>query len=188
VYHLSDTANASIPEDIRKEFQRDDQGHVLFFTTPPLDVLPPAKRGSPIGHTAAYLAAKIRRRLGLKEGEMPDAAPVPGSSEEPASKKAKHSHDAAASTFAEQVIKTRNQALEILIAQMEQGTEAIYKHLYGEHWAAGMDYEMEKLAVAQGERQKLNDELKESERKRKEKDMISLRGTGVYLDDIDPRY
>ncbi len=119
---------------------------------------------------------------------MPDAAPVPGSSEEPASKKAKHSHDAAASTFAEQVIKTRNQALEILIAQMEQGTEAIYKHLYGEHWAAGMDYEMEKLAVAQGERQKLNDELKESERKRKEKDMISLRGTGVYLDDIDPRY
>lgn len=192
VYHLSDLANSAIPEDIRKEFQRDDQGHVLFFTTPPLDVLPPAKPGTPIGHTAAYLAAKIRRRLGLKEGEMPatSATPVSGSSQEPALKKPKHSHSADNSDFTEQVDTTMKKALEIMIAQMDQGTEAIYKDLYGEHWAEGMKHEREKLAIAQRERQQLNAEVKESAKKRKEREreMVSLRGTGVYLDDFDPRY
>lgn len=190
VYHLSDLANASIPADIRKEFQRDDQGHVLFFTTPPLDVLPPAKRGTPIGHTAAYLAAKIRRRLGLKQGQLPDVASLSESSQEPALKKLKHSHHTETSTFTEQVTQTRNKALEIMIAQLDQGTEAIYKDLYGEHWATGMKHEKEKLAVAQRERQQQNTDLEEAARKRKEKEreMVALRGTGFYHDDIDPRY
>lgn len=190
VYHLSDTANASIPESIRKEFQRDDQGHVLFFDRPPLDVLPPVKRGTPIGHTAAYLAAKIRKRLGLKDGEMPtDPKSSVISSQEPASKKPKLSHNAEASaSFIQQVNKTRDQALEILICQLDQGTEAIYKDLYGEHWKEGMKYEKEKLEAAQKERRELNAEIAESARKRKENNTVSLRGTGVFLDDIDPRY
>ena len=190
VYHLSDLANSAIPEDIRKEFQRDDQGHVLFFSTPPLDILPPAKRGTPIGHTARYLAEKIRRRVKLKEGQVPAAASSQESPQEPASKKLKHSHPAESSTFAEQVNATRNKALELMIAQLDQGTEAIYKDLYGEHWAAGMKYEQEKLAIAQRERQQLNADIEESARKRREreKELVSLRGTGVYLDDIDPRY
>lgn len=190
VYHLSDLANASIPADIRKEFQRDDQGHVLFFTTPPLDVLPPTKRGTPIGHTAAYLATKIRRKLSLKQVQTPDLTPSSGSSQEPALKKPKHTHQDETSKFTQQVNQTRNKALEIMIAQLDQGTEAIYKDLYGEQWATGMKFESERLALAQQERQLLNAELEEAARKRKEreKELVALRGTGVYHDDVDPRY
>lgn len=121
---------------------------------------------------------------------MPNEAPSSGSPQEPASKKPKHSHEADPSNFDEQVNQTKIKALEIMIAQLDQGTEAIYKDLYGEHWAEGMKCEQEKLAAAQRERQQLNSELAESARKRKEREkgMVSLRGTGVYLDDIDPRY
>lgn len=112
--------------------------------------------------------------------------------QEPALKKPKynHTHQAETSEFIEQVNQTRNKALEILITQLDQGTEAIYKDLYGEHWAAGMKHESEKLAVAQRERQQLNAEVEEMARKRKEreKELVALRGTGVYLDDVDPRY
>lgn len=202
VYHLSDLANASIPADIRKEFQRDDQGHVLFFTTPPLDVLPPTKRGTPIGHTAAYLAAKIRRRLALKQQGRTADTTSSSNSQEPALKKPKqtHTHNQVeppsspssnyTSNFKEQVTQTRNKALQILITQLDQGTEAIYKDIYGEHWAAGMKHESEQLAIAQRERRLLNDEVQDAARKRKEreKELVALRGSGVFLDDLDPRY
>lgn len=119
-----------------------------------------------------------------------EAAPSSGSPQEPASKKPKHRHESDTSSFNGQVNRTRNKALELMIAQLDQGTEAIYKDLYGEHWAEGMKYEQEQLAAAQRERQQLNSEVAESARKRKEKEMemVALRGTGVYLDDIDPRY
>jgi chromatin structure-remodeling complex subunit RSC1/2 len=111
------------------------------------------------------------------------------SSEEPPLKKQKQGHDGeASSSFMKQVNKTRDQALEILICQLDRGTEAIYKNLYGEHWREGMKYETEKLEAAQRERRELNAEVAESARKRKEKETVSLRGTGVFLDDIDPRY
>ncbi|KAH7138079.1 hypothetical protein B0J11DRAFT_475353 [Dendryphion nanum] len=62
VYILSDHANSQIPQDIREQFQRDEQGRVLFFTAPPLNT--PSivrKEGSSLGHSARYLAAKAKR-------------------------------------------------------------------------------------------------------------------------------
>ena len=121
---------------------------------------------------------------------MPEATLSSGSTQEPALKKPKHTHQPESSVFTEQVNRTRNKAIEIMIAQLDQGTEAIYKDLYGEHWATAMKHESEKLAAAQRERQRQNAELEETARKRKEreKELVALRGTGVYHDDIDPRY
>ncbi len=67
VYRLPENANQLIPQDIRDQFQQDEHGHILFFTSPPVDTLPPVKPGSAIGHTAKYLAAKHRDKLAANE-------------------------------------------------------------------------------------------------------------------------
>lgn len=196
VYHLSDSANASIPEDIREQFQRDEQGHVLFFTTPPLDVLPPTKPGGAIGHTARYLAAKVRRKIALAEKQKAatttSTADLPDlSSDGPAPKRAKaegEDDDDAAASFAAQVAEMKNQAVDLMVRQMDQGTEALCKDLYGEHWAEGMRIEREKVAKAQAGRMRQLAELEAGEARRREKTRVSLMGNGVYLDDFDPRY
>lgn len=59
VYTLPDAANLSIPADIREQYQRDEFGRVLFFTTPP--VASEGTTGAATGHSVRYLAAKARR-------------------------------------------------------------------------------------------------------------------------------
>lgn len=184
MYHLSDSANASIPEDIREQFQRDEQGHVLFFTAPPLDVLPPTKPGAALGHTARYLAKKLRRKVALKEKRKAEGLPENG--EESVKKKPRHG-DADPLLIA-QVGEMRDKAIEIWVKQMERSTEKIYQDIYGDQWEEGMKYEQEKLAGEQRERRLKQAQWEESARKRKEKEKVSLTGTGVYLDDFDPRY
>ena len=59
---MADHANASIPLEIREQFQRDEKGRILFFTAPPLNVEQPlTKDGRALGHSARYLAAKAKK-------------------------------------------------------------------------------------------------------------------------------
>lgn len=183
VYHLPESANAAIPLDIREQFQRDEKGNVLFFTTPPVDVLPPVNEGSAVGHTAKYLANKLRRKLALKEQR--EAAGLPESEEAPATKKLKTTPSAPSQ---QEIEALRDKGLKLLVDQINHGTENIYRDIYGDQWEEGMRYEQEKLMTAQEEARARRVELEASERKRKEQDRISLRHTGVYLDDYDPRY
>ena len=58
VYTLPDVVNETFPEDVRRQFQCDEAGRVLFFTAPPLDRIhkglsPDSAR---LGHSAKYLA------------------------------------------------------------------------------------------------------------------------------------
>ena len=72
-YVLSDTANESIPKDIRDLFPQDDQGRVLFFTRPPIDTRhvvsgrKAADKAQPLVHTEQYLSAKEAREKALAE-------------------------------------------------------------------------------------------------------------------------
>ena len=72
-YVLSDTANESIPKDIRDQFPQDDQGRVLFFTRPPIDTRhtisgrKSADRDQPLVHTDQYLDAKKVQTRALAE-------------------------------------------------------------------------------------------------------------------------
>ncbi|KAI1175332.1 hypothetical protein F4777DRAFT_551062 [Nemania sp. FL0916] len=64
VYKLDDATNDSIPAEVREQFVRDESGHVLFFTQPPLDR---AHRGvsmdsANLGHSVRYLADRARER------------------------------------------------------------------------------------------------------------------------------
>ena len=183
VYHLGDSANASIPEDIREQFHRDEQGHVLFFTIPPLDVLPPAKSGSAIGHTARYLAKKLRLQIARKEKRK--AGGLPEMDEDFGNKKPRLG--AADPSVLTRVEQMRVRALDIWMARIQQGTVALYKDIYGEMWEQGMEYEHEKLVADQRDRKLRQIEWEESKRRREEKEKVSLNGTGLYLDDFDPR-
>ena len=62
VYTLAEMANASIPADIRAQFQTDQYGKVIFFTTPPLDINPLPEEAQSLGHSLRYLADKARHK------------------------------------------------------------------------------------------------------------------------------
>jgi chromatin structure-remodeling complex subunit RSC1/2 len=64
-----------IPAEIREQFPQDEQGRVLFFTTPPVDTQhiiqgrTNAEKGEQLAHSLRYLAAKADR-----ESERENAA------------------------------------------------------------------------------------------------------------------
>jgi hypothetical protein len=81
---MSDAANSSIPLEIRQQFPCDDQGRVLWFTTPPLHhtVAPleaiSHKDGKPLAHTPKYLAAKEKRKALIEERKREAQARLSG--------------------------------------------------------------------------------------------------------------
>lgn len=88
VYVLNDHANASIPPEIREQFQRDEQGRVLFFTAPPLNTSTIVnKEGAALGHSARFLAAKAVRDA--KRAAKRKAEEVSAVEREEAAKKAR---------------------------------------------------------------------------------------------------
>ncbi|KAF2400080.1 Bromodomain-containing protein [Trichodelitschia bisporula] len=91
VYHLPDQANASIPPEIRQQFQTDDQGRVLFFTAPPR---PPPQmvtiRGTRLAHTPKYLAWRAEKEIeARKAGEKRKAEEEEQRVQPPPAKKAR---------------------------------------------------------------------------------------------------
>ncbi|KAM6484921.1 hypothetical protein HDV62DRAFT_274850 [Trichoderma sp. SZMC 28011] len=62
VYTLPDNMNEYLPEAVRREFQHDEAGRVLFFSAAPLDRscngLSPLSSG--LGHSAKYLAGRSK--------------------------------------------------------------------------------------------------------------------------------
>lgn len=110
---------------------------------------------------------------------------LPEQHEEPKPKKIKPELDEG---LAGQIDSLRNEALQVLIDQMQEGTEAIYKSLYGSEWEDGAKFEAAKTAKRQAEAQGRMAAAAELKRKREENETVSLTGTGVYLDDFDPRY
>ncbi|KAI6244777.1 Chromatin structure-remodeling complex subunit rsc1 [Erysiphe necator] len=62
VYTLPDSANSSIPADIRAQFHKDELGRVIFFTVPPVDINILPQEAQLLGHSFKYLADKVRNR------------------------------------------------------------------------------------------------------------------------------
>ncbi|KAI9680746.1 MAG: hypothetical protein M1817_004186 [Caeruleum heppii] len=192
VYHLSDNANLAIPADIREQFQRDEHGRVLFFTTPPLDLLPPVREGAALGHSIGYLAAKAKR---MREKRFGPAAASTSSADDhpPPSKKQKtETTDEAPShpepPLANTIVALRDRALDLFCAQMHRGTCDLYKDMFGERWEECMTWNDARRELLQQETAKRNAEREANERKREAARKVSLRGPGYFLDDVDPRY
>lgn len=153
-----------------------------------MDTLPPTKSHSAIGHTAKYLAEKIRKRKAMKEKRTAEGLPEE-EEEQPQQpvKKAKHDVD---SNLQEQINDLTVKALWQWNEQMQAGTDRIYQSLYGQHWEEGKKYEMEQLAKAQADEKIRQAELAKNKRKKSSWDeaKASCRDTGVYKDDWDPRF
>lgn len=160
---------------------------MLWFTSPPVDTLPPTKPHSAIGHTAKYLAEKIRRRSALNEKRKAEGLREEVHQPQHLVKKAKHDVDR---TLQQQINDLTVKALWQWNEQMQESTDRIYQSLYGQHWEEGKKYEMENLAKVQADEKKRQAEFAKNRRKGSswEAAKASCSGTGVYKDDWDPRF
>lgn len=123
VFHLSDTANAAIPEDIRDQFHCDDQGHVLFFSTPPVDFIPPSKKK--LGHSLKYLATKEehQRKVAERKRKLADEK----MERDEAAKRQRAEVETALAARAEALT---GKALETLVQHVVAGTDQLYESLH----------------------------------------------------------
>ena len=188
VFRLPQNANLAIPEEVRNQFHQDEHGHILFFTAPPLNTLQPVKPGSAVGHTAKYLADKLRKQITIKEKrkESDDTIAEDLQSQNGPAKKLKQ--DTVDPELASRISTTKNEALKLLIKQMQNGTDRIYQDLYGSHWEAGKEYETERLMAKQAEARREKEELDRRRRLRVERQKVSLAPSTAFKDDFDPRY
>ena len=173
---------------MRRQFQQDENGHVLWFTSPPVDTLPPTKPNSAIGHTAKYLAEKIRRRRALEEKRRVEGPPE--EKEEQSQPLAKKVRYGVGGDLQRQIDDLTVKTLWRWNEQMQEGTDRIFQSLYGEHWEEGKRYEREKLAKVQADEKKRQAELARNQDQSNYWDAAkaSCSGTGVYKDDWDPRF
>ena len=86
------------------------------------------------------------------------------------------------------ILRTRSEAFQLWIQQLQNSTDRIYQDLYGEHWEVGKEIEAEKLAKLQAEQRRERGELEKSLRERERRVEVDLRGRGWFADDRDPRY
>lgn len=153
---------------------------MLFFSTPPLDVVPPVQRE--LGHSLKYLAAKEERRKLVEEKKRKDAHER--EEREEAAKRRRADENTA---LAEKVELLTEKAIDVFANHISSGTDELYKMLYGDR------AEEAKLAdIEERERKILADRLSQKQTAQiqaqsKTPSFISLKGGAMYLDDIDPR-
>ena len=138
-FRLNDNLNASIPENIRSQDQTDDNGRVLFFSTPPLDVVSGKdgdKNHGGLSHSLKYMAARDEgvKRLAERKRQIEEEE----AAEREAQKKQRTEGgaNAAPNNTAAKIERFRDRALIAFCEHMAAGTEAFYKHHYGENWEA----------------------------------------------------
>jgi chromatin structure-remodeling complex subunit RSC1/2 len=179
VYILNDHANASIPPEIREQFQRDEQGRVLFFTAPP--VVPPEeqKEGMALGHSARYLAAKAEREALRAAKRKAEEASAP--QREAQAKKAKLE---AEKQFQKDVAALKQKAFKVLEEQLARVTVREFEAMYADKKEAAkalekqLDHlaEVQKAAIAKNEERekKLREEMSRT---------VPIRGMTVHLEE-----
>ena len=164
VYHPSDSANASIPADIRDQFHRDEAGNILFFTAPPLDVSR-VPQSYALGHSVRYLAEKsrVREELERKRKEMQEQY---AEEKEEILKRLREKDEATE----RKIKRLKTKALDVLASQLRVETENVYKDLYGVD--ADLEnikrVEGERLRVLQAEEVKKRETIERHEREREE--------------------
>ncbi|KAL4864971.1 hypothetical protein BDV12DRAFT_175364 [Aspergillus spectabilis] len=179
VFHLSDTANAAIPADIREQFHCDDQGHVLFFSSPPLDVGSTVQQK--LGHSLKYLAAKEERR------KLVDAKKRKESIEQEERDRAYKRQRADEQTaLAAQVEAAAENAVEVMTKEIINGTDQIYKALYQDQAEAAREADAkarEQRILADRATQAKRAQIQATSTKAT---FVNLKGSGMYMDEIDP--
>lgn len=213
-YVLSDSANSSIPKEIRDQFPTDDQGRLLFFTQPPLDTRhivtgsTPTEKAQPLQHSEQYMKALAVRKRKIEE-QRSEGVIGNGDAASPKSKQAKvNEADVKATQYQyfeipPEQIKERTTAL--LTEQVKHATYNEYQTNYEDDWKkvllADLDYQalcrrkdFEKERLASEQRKKFNEshlgKLNGQYALNSQGYITDWRKdffTGSYLDDYDSR-
>lgn len=139
VYTLADPVDAAIPAEVREQFQRDEQGRILFFTAPPLNrpAHGVAEQHTGLGHSVRHLATigELRAERARKRKERDDALAV----EQEANKKLAALRERQVQREAEADEKSQAEMLEQLLVawatELDRGTAEIDEALGGiENW------------------------------------------------------
>ncbi|KAH3563097.1 hypothetical protein KXV84_000747 [Aspergillus fumigatus] len=179
VFRLSEAANAAIPEDIREQFHCDDSGHVLFFSAPPLDIVSSLQQK--LGHSLKYLAAKAERRKLVEQRKRKDDLERVEREE-----RVKRLRADEETSLAAHVEALTAKAIEIMTSHVMIGTEKIYDHLYSNQ------AETAKQADADARARRITADHISQEKTAQiqaysnKATTVSLKGSAMYMDDIDP--
>jgi chromatin structure-remodeling complex subunit RSC1/2 len=171
VWTLADTANASIPADIRAQFHHDEYGKIIFFTSPPLDANPVPEEVQTLGHSLRYLADKARnkeadeKKRKAREIELESAATE-------RLKRIKSDEEGNKQWILDQKVK----ALQSWSADTEKGTDELYKTLHGDNWQQEKERDVARLAIQQELAFKKQKELEKFREERKVKDVVKITG------------
>ncbi|KAL2194527.1 hypothetical protein P885DRAFT_42786 [Corynascus similis CBS 632.67] len=139
VYTLADHVDAAIPADVREQFQRDEQGRVLFFTAPPLNrpAHGVAEQHAALGHSVRHLASisELRAERARKRKERDEAL----AREREANKKLAAHRERQTQRQVEEEQKNQAEKLENFLiawaAEIDRGTNVIDEALGGiENW------------------------------------------------------
>lgn len=141
VYTLADEVDAALGDDVRRQFQQDEQGRVLFFTAPPLKRPNNgvAEQYAGLGHSVNHLAniEKIREERRRKRKERDEKLAL----EQAANKKKSALEEEAKKKKAEAEQKAQAELVEKAIldwcAGMNRGTQLLEESLGG--WKATAD-------------------------------------------------
>jgi chromatin structure-remodeling complex subunit RSC1/2 len=137
VYTLADNVDATIPPEVREQFQRDEDGRVLFFTAPPL-VRPDnrvAEQHAGLGHSVRHLATikQLREERARKRKERDEA--LAREQEDSKRQAAAQEEDARRRAEAEAERSRQAELLEKVLlgwaADMDRGTELLGDQLGG---------------------------------------------------------
>ena len=176
VFHLSDAANLTIPTQIREQFHCDDRGHVLFFSAPPLDIIPPTQLK--LAHSLKYLAAKEEHQQKVAERKRKKAEDQQQRDEEA---KRRRADDETA--LAAKVETLAPKAVEHMVRQMVAGTDQLYQTIYQDEAdkARAVDTQIR-------DRRVLADRLARQQTAQiqagtKNEGFVSLKGSAMYLGD-----
>lgn len=158
VFHLDDRVNAGISPEIRKRFQTDAQGRILFFTTPPGDVdntsaVTGIHGGKIHGHSARYLATKAEREKKIREKRKSEGVDGP-----PGASNKRHcaiSEETADEPSAAKLQELLTTALDAWSQQILDGMIADMKQQHGDAgWRAGLQAELDRVSALQENRLK----------------------------------
>jgi chromatin structure-remodeling complex subunit RSC1/2 len=129
VWHLPDNANASIPAEIRDQFQQDAQGRVLFFTAPPAA---PTETKKKLQHTPGYLAFRAKQMKEKLDSKKRNAEDTTGGAE--VSREAKKSRTSSPQIIAQDVDMEviQKQAFDNISNMLVDSTVAHLRALHGE--------------------------------------------------------
>ncbi|RDW87191.1 putative RSC complex subunit (RSC1) [Aspergillus mulundensis] len=179
VFHLSDTANAAIPADIRDQFHCDDHGHVLFFSCAPLDMGSMAQQK--LGHSLKYLAAKEERRKLVEAKKRKER-----SEKEERERGIKRRRADEQTALVAQTEVAAVKAVDFMTKDIINGTNQIYKALYQGRAEAARQADIkareQRILADRAIRAKVAHIQGGSTRAT----FVSLKGSGIYLDETDP--